>query len=464
MPAILGSIVIATASIGRTHDAGTSAVRVERTAHGWRLLRDGAPYVIRGAGGETELAMLKAAGGNSIRTWGAENRGALLDRAHALGLTVTLGIWLGHERHGFRYDDPKQVAAQLERARAFVRQYRRHPALLIWGVGNEMEGRGDNPAIWKAVNEIARMIKAEDPHHPTMTVVAEIGGRKLAMLKSHCPDIEILGVNSYAGLASLPARLKQAGWDRPYVVTEFGPRGHWEVAKTAWGAPIEPTSTEKARDYLANYQRSIAGEPDRCLGGYAFLWGHKQEVTGTWYGMLLPVAGGVERLGAVDAMTVAWTGKWPANRAPEIVALVLDAASATVAPGAPLTASLKTRDSEGDRLTARWEVRAESADRHEGGDRESVPPVAPGSATETRDLTLRFRAPTTPGPYRLFVTLHDGKGSAATANVPFRVSASERSLLAPLRAQELADERIHAIGMLVDDPMRAIRDATDRQV
>jgi len=36
-----------------------------------------------------------------VRTWGAADLDALLDQAHALGLTVTIGIWLGHERHGF---------------------------------------------------------------------------------------------------------------------------------------------------------------------------------------------------------------------------------------------------------------------------------------------------------------------------------------------------------------------------
>jgi hypothetical protein len=396
-------------------------VTVTKGPAGYQLLRNGEPYVVRGAGGEEHLELLKEAGGNSIRTWGAENKGALLDRAHALGLTVTIGIWLGHERHGFRYDDPKQVADQLDRARRFVEKYRSHPALLAWGIGNEMEGRGDNAAIWKAVNDIARMIKAVDPAHPTMTVIAEIGGPKIAMLQRHCPDIDILGVNSYGGLSTLPGRLKAAGWERPYLVTEFGPRGHWEVGKAPWGAPIEPTSTEKANTYLADYKRSVAGQRGRCLGAYAFLWGHKQETTATWFGMLLPVPSGVERLGPVDAMTFAWTGRWPANRAPEVIALATEADRKEVAPGARLTASVQARDLDGDPLTARWEVRSESADRREGGDAEAVPPAHPDCILEASGLSLVYRAPSRPGPYRLFVTLHDGHGSAATANVPFFV-------------------------------------------
>ena len=50
----------------------------------------------------------------------------------------------------------------------------------MWGIGNEMEGfdAGDNPKIWQYVQDIALMIKNIDPHHPTMTVIAEIGGNK----------------------------------------------------------------------------------------------------------------------------------------------------------------------------------------------------------------------------------------------------------------------------------------------
>lgn len=126
------------------------------------LLRDGQPFVIRGAGGDGSLEALARAGANSVRTWGfgPETR-ALLDRAHALGLAVTVGIRLGHARHGFDYHDATAVAAQLARVRGEVRGAGRSPVLLMWGVGNEMEGFecGDDPAVWIAVNDVAAMIE-----------------------------------------------------------------------------------------------------------------------------------------------------------------------------------------------------------------------------------------------------------------------------------------------------------------
>src|SRR4051812_41231253 len=76
-------------------------VRVEKTDAGHRLLRGGRPYLIKGVGGQTDLALLARCGGNSIRTWSTDNLGAILDQAQAHGLTVLAGIWLGHARHGF---------------------------------------------------------------------------------------------------------------------------------------------------------------------------------------------------------------------------------------------------------------------------------------------------------------------------------------------------------------------------
>lgn len=393
-------------------------VKILQVKGRYLLLRNGKPYFIKGVGGEENLPLLKKSGGNSIRTWGAENKETLLDSAHKQGLSVTLGLWLGHLEHGFKYDDPKMVADQLEQCRKFVRQYRKHPALLFWGLGNEMEGNGENPLIWKAVEEIAKMVKEEDPNHPTMTVVAEISPKKIENLKRSCPHIDVLGINSYGGLASLAIRLRDAGWDRPFVVTEFGPNGHWECAKTPWGAPIEPSSTSKATTYLTNYTRAIATTPGWCLGSYAFLWGHKQEATSTWFGLLLKDGTTTE---AVDMLTYVWTGKYPKNRAPMILTLETPVKEAYVPPGSDWAANVLVQDPEGDPVTVVWELRSESADRKSGGDAESEPPAHPESLLRVNEGFLRFRVPTIEGAYRLFVIVTDNHRHSATMNIPFYV-------------------------------------------
>ncbi|MDX1509192.1 MAG: glycoside hydrolase family 2 TIM barrel-domain containing protein, partial [Woeseiaceae bacterium] len=298
-------------------------VELRQVDGNWQLLRGGEPYRIRGAGGGGPLDQLAAAGANSVRTWNTDDVGPILDEAHALGMTVTVGIWLEHERHGFDYGDRKQVREQLERAREAVLRYKDHPALLLWGVGNEMEGfeAGDDPQIWAAVNEVAAMIKEIDPHHPTMTVTAELGGRRIEMVQEHVPAVDIHGINAYGGAASIAERMRKAGATKPYVITEFGPAGPWEMPTTDWGAPFEQTSTQKAEAYRRTYQQAVLDNPGMALGAYAFLWGSKMEGTSTWFGMLLDDG---SRLAALDVMSELWTGNKPADLAPAIEPVTVD--------------------------------------------------------------------------------------------------------------------------------------------
>jgi len=409
--------------------ASSQAIPVElrQSAQGWELLRGGEPYVIQGAGGTGSLQQLAAAGANSVRTWGADDIGELLDEAHALGLSVTVGIWLGHQRHGFDYGDKTQVSEQLERARQTVLRYRDHPALLLWGIGNEMEGfeSGDDPAIWSAVNEVAVMVKELDPLHPTMTVTAEIGGGRVMSVRDLSPAIDIHGINAYGGAPSLAERYRKAGGTKPYVLTEFGPVGPWEAGKTAWGAPLEQTSTDKAAFYRHAYEQAVAGAPGVALGAYAFNWGFKMEATSTWFGMFLDDGA---RLGPVDVMTELWSGTPPKNRAPSVEPLVLDG-EAEVDPGARLRVAAVIADPEGGPVRARWALRPESGEYLTGGDFRPVPPDIEGAILKGGLDDAQVRMPREPGAYRLFLYAYDEAGNAATANLPLRVKGEARTQL-----------------------------------
>ena len=78
------------------------AVRTEiKQVNGeWRLFRDGNPYFVKGGGGHVQLDKLVSIGGNSIRTWSTDNAREILDEAQKHGLTVMMGLWVQHERHG----------------------------------------------------------------------------------------------------------------------------------------------------------------------------------------------------------------------------------------------------------------------------------------------------------------------------------------------------------------------------
>ena len=148
-------------------------------------------------------------GGNSVRTWGHDLLDTQLDQAHTLGLTVTAGIWLGQVRQGFDWTDADSLLKQRETVRNAVLKYKDHPALLMWALGNEMEDPvGKNGAVWSEINNLARLVKSLDDRHPTMTVIAELGGDKVYNLHALAPDIDILGINSYAAAASVGQRYR----------------------------------------------------------------------------------------------------------------------------------------------------------------------------------------------------------------------------------------------------------------
>ncbi len=419
-----GIAIISVALMSATTTAADSqpaVVKLLSTKTGWQLTRDGQPYVIKGVGGDKQLDKLVAAGGNSIRTWSAEKLQPILYEAHKLGLTVTVGLWLGHERHGFDYNNAEQVAAQYQAAEQTIMHFKDHPAVLMWALGNEMEGyaAGDNAAIWSAINNLATMAKRLDPNHPTMTVVAEIGGDRVKNIHRLCPDIDIVGINSYGGAATLPQRYRDAGGTKPYVITEFGPAGMWEVTKNSWGAAPELTSTEKAESYKKTYVANVTANAAQCLGSYAFLWGQKQEATATWFGLLLPDG---SRLGGVDVLSELWTGKVPANRCPTIKAFSI-AGETKVKPHATVTARLDVTDPDQDSLNVQWVLQAEAQEFAVGGDAEAVPPTFPDAIVKSSATSAEVKLPEGGGGYRLFAYIRDGKGNAAVANVPLYVDA-----------------------------------------
>jgi hypothetical protein len=413
------SLTIALLASSLTVLAASGEVRVASDGGRFQLLRDGKPYLIRGGGGsERALDSLAAAGGNSVRLWGDEKLGETLDAAQKLGLTVTAGIWLGQVRQGFDWTDAEGLAKQREHIRATVEKFKNHPALLVWAIGNEMEDpQGKNGAVWTAINSLAVMVKQLDPHHPTMTVIAEIGGDKVKNLHRLCPEIDILGINSYGGAVSLGERYHKLGGTKPYILTEYGPAGIWEVNKDALGGYPEPTSTEKAEVYRRVYQSAVLGQPGLCLGSYAFLWGQKQEVTATWFSMFL--ADG-SRLGTAEAIAELWTGKPPANRCPVLKSLKLEG-PASGAPGTPVRASLAVSDPENDPLTVIWLLQRDPGEFGSGGDKEEVPPSFPEAIVKSDATGAELRLPGEGGLYRLFAIVHDNHGGAAVANVNLRV-------------------------------------------
>jgi len=389
---------------------------------GYTLLYNSEPYSIKGVGGDKHLDLLARLGGNTIRTWGVgPETEKLLDKAHQNGIAVTLGIWLQHERHGFNYRNKDKLEEQRQIVLAAVERFKNHPALLCWGLGNEMEGvtgEGADSAIWKEVNYLAEQIKNLDPYHPIISVVANVNPAKIKAIKRYAPEIDILGINAYAGASGLADKLRQYSWDKPYLLTEFGPPGPWEVAHTDWNAPIEPSSFEKMSHYYASHQDVIEDEK-QCLGSFAFLWGNKQEATASWFGMLLEDGC---KLPVADTMSYLWKQKWPENRSPLLKEADIPFANLKVKATQTFTVRAAYSDPDEDSLDYQWSVFAESSDRRIGGDKEQVPDEFKSSIISVKSRgRATIQMPEKEGAYRLYVTVRDGKGGAAIDNWPFYV-------------------------------------------
>ncbi|MBP8912296.1 MAG: hypothetical protein KBI32_12420 [Phycisphaerae bacterium] len=238
--AIILSIVIG--FVGTQADAArgrTSGVwRIEKQGGNWRLLRDDQPFYIKGAVGWQAYDLLRQSGGNAIRT--GSNRGTL-DKVHEAGLVAMVNLPVRGERNGMNWDDEQMVSQQKQRVLQTVREVKDHPAVMCWAVGNELDwippGAPYNPRLWRRLNDIAAEIHAIDPNHPVMTVIGDSQyERKIQEIARDCTDMDLLGINSYGNIATL-ADLTRKHWPKPYVAAEWGPTGHWQTPKTAWGMP-----------------------------------------------------------------------------------------------------------------------------------------------------------------------------------------------------------------------------------
>jgi hypothetical protein len=406
-----------------------SHVELKKNENGhYRLFVSKKEFYVEGAGLEFgDIEALAEYGGNSFRTWRTRNDNEdavdVLDRAQNSGLMVLMGLDVARERHGFDYNDTAVVSKQFDFLKGEVERLKDHPALLGWAIGNELNLGAENLKVYDAVNDISLMIHEIDPNHPTTTTMAGIGKREVDYIKEHCTDLDFLSIQMYGDIVNLQDRIHEAGWEGPYMVTEWGATGHWEVARTEWDVAIEQTSKEKAEAFIERYRIAIKSDPENCLGSYVFLWAQKQERTPTWYGMFLENGNVTE---TVDAMQFLWTGEWPGNRCPTLESFSLDGKgpydNIKLKAGETVKAIVVVKDPDNDPVSYRWEILPESTDLGWGGDHESRPGTLLSIESEQTDLEMV--APITAGAYRLFVYATDTGNRSATANIPFYVEES----------------------------------------
>jgi hypothetical protein len=413
-------------STGQSAGMKPRDVKIVKKNNTWQLYCEGKPFYIKGVVGSSYLELVKECGGNSVRTgW----RSSDLDELKKLGLSALVNLPANAERYGMDYSDTSSVRKQQDALLEIVRKIKDHPAVLMWAIGNELDyipqTKPFNPKVWNAVNSLAKAVHKIDPHHPVMTVIGTSMMHKVADIVKRCPDLDLLGVNSYGDIYTISDTLNKYGWMKPYVISEWGPSGYWEVKKTPWGAPYEQTGREKLDCYRDKYLKAILKNQDQCLGSYVFYWeGFKQETTHTWF-CLFDINGNKSPM--VELMCSMWSSRNELTGIPVLDSMQINSQPSKQAlyleAGKEYSASAFCSSNNENVLSWSWEIRPEAQYAAYAGQGEKVPQPLPGLENKkAKDIV--FFAPEMKGAYRLFVYVYDGKGHFSTVNIPFYVQSA----------------------------------------
>lgn len=391
------------------------------------MYKNGEPFFIKGIGGTSRLDYAASCGANAFRTWDADisETSKELEKAQENGMYLMMGIWLSHDKDDYLNDNYKNELRK--KVRELAAAFKSHPNLMIWCLGNEVNLEGaDTKEAWEFVNELAGLIKSHDQNHPVATVIS-YSESAVNNIADHAPNIDVIGFNAYGGIYGMTGLFERSRYKGPYMVSEWGPNGHWENGTTAWGAPIEPSSEEKKIEYERRY-KSFIQDNDRCIGSFVFLWGQKQERTPTWYSLFvennvagLPLKG--EACPTVEAMERLWKGT-SELRVPIVNRIKLNGKNIreikAFEKGEKINAYVEVQDRENEKLTYVWEILKEAVQLGVGGSFEPRPDRI-GKVINGKTETQEFNAPSGKGNYRLFVYVLNGTGTVGTANIPFQV-------------------------------------------
>jgi hypothetical protein len=420
---------------------GQAQTTVEKQGEEWVLLVDGSPFEIKGVtfGYDQEESQydryfqdLTFLGVNTIRTWGTDaHTGALLDAAHRHGFKVMLGIWMRHGRPGMEADDSfdylrdkEGKQAMFDNAIETVNAYKDHPAILTWGIGNEvylnMATDPEKIAYSKLLEKICKKVKKIDPHHPITSVEAWTFGAD--WWPKYVPSLDIYGINTYGvGANFISAELAKKGVDKPYVITEFGVRGEWEIEEDRHGVKPEPSDAEKYETIVKGYQEWIQPKPN-CLGVYVFHYATDDHFGAVW---LLTHFRGLKRP-QYWAIREAYTGQPPVNQVPVIHALQL--AEEEQESGAWIPVQVEVSDPEQEEVILEFYYNQRTGSRRR---RDQLTPLkARGSLAQGLEVQL----PSVDGGIKVYVTAADASQNIGIASTSISVrdeAAARRKYLVP---------------------------------
>lgn len=433
-------------TVGPVAAKGPKKVELKKEGERWQMYVDGQPFFMKGASiypvppqNQTFYTNIANYGANTVRTFRTYlDSGEILDNCERLGLMVQLGLNFRAIRSGYYKDDPDAaLAKQEEEILAVVESFKDHPAVLSWGIGNEIDIKYHTDSLilkyYESIERIARKIHEIDPNHPvTTSVLDNYSDLRKHALKDICKSLDFFSYNAYrkpGGVFLIPDRLDAYGWEKAFITTEFGPEGYWhhdrlgERRYSDWNAVLDYTSTEKEAIY-DNCLTKAEADP-RCVGALAFLWGNETQTIAEvkeWHSLL---ALNGYTYGAVDMLQKHWTGHLPLARAPRIESrddIKMNGKVATdwirVRAGSRNVGTVKVGNPAHVKLRYHWRIIADGSSRHDN----RFPDGIEGLIEDNGGKKVHFAAPYTPGAYRLFIHVYDDVNrKAAYASIPFLV-------------------------------------------
>ncbi|MEU4011366.1 discoidin domain-containing protein [Streptomyces pseudogriseolus] len=411
----------------------TGAVEVTGSQGNWQLTVGGQPYTVKGltwgpaiADAPKYLPDVKSMGVNTIRTWGTDGgTKPLLDSAAANGLKVVNGFWLqpgGGPGSGGCVNyvtDTTYRNTMLTEFTKWVEAYRNHPATLMWNVGNESvlglqncysgaELEAQRNAYTGFVNDVAKKIHSIDPDHPVTSTDAWTGA--WPYYQRNAPDLDLYSTNSYGDICGVREDWEQGGYTKPYLITEGGPAGEWEVPDDANGVPDEPADVQKAEGYTKAWN-CVTGHRGVALGATLFHYGTEHDFGGIWFNLL---PDGLKRL-SYYAVKRAYTGTAGNDNTPPVVSALAVSPASSAPAGGEFTVRADVRDPDGDPITHKIFLSGNYAN----GDKRLVE----ASWRSTGNGTFAVRAPEKLGVWKVYLQAEDGRGNAGIETKSVKVVA-----------------------------------------
>ncbi|MAD98079.1 MAG: hypothetical protein CMB99_12205 [Flavobacteriaceae bacterium] len=409
-----------------------SQVTIEKLEDNWQLKINGEDFEIHGitfgpvddtANYDAYFKDLQSLGVNAIRTWATgKNAKKLLDTADKYGIKVMMGIWMRHGRPGMEDDDSfnylkdkEGMKAMYDNAINVVTTYKDHPAVLTWGIGNEvylnMATDEEKLAYSKLLEKICKQMKTIDPNHPITSVEAWTFG--IEWWHKHVPSIDIYGLNTYGfGANLLQGELDKMKVDKPYIVSEFGVRGEWDIKAMRNNIKIEPTDTEKYEAIANGVPNWILNKPNN-LGVFVFHYSDGNQHMAPW---LFTHYKGAKRP-QYWAVRKVFTGKEPSNKVPKILKFSLPDGS--FESGTWVKVTLTVSDTEKDIKTVKFSF------NHREGSRKRRDQINTLEFRGTLKNGYEIKLPKIHGAIKVYAEVYDEANNVGIASSSVMVTDKE---------------------------------------